>query len=256
MRKVLSDVYFLGRKCIFCDKYGLYKLKNIKVKCKHCKKYYSLRKLKREIEILYYFYLEVSARKTAKELNFNYRLVHRKFIADLKKNKKVKEIEENKNHRDDNGRVINLSMWERYDKVKGELYYANFQGQTEYSYKKILSTRANAAFLMVSILSNSGESRLVQRELPAIIQHKSHECEFWYINDWMLKDGTDKGINVYENVAEMIANNASPDNAVYFLTHSIPGGCHGKKMPYTGMFIYTMLKIYLPHTATNFAHLH
>ncbi|MBS3089649.1 hypothetical protein J4461_02075 [Candidatus Pacearchaeota archaeon] len=189
-------------------------------------------------------------------MNFNYRLVHRKFIADLKKNKKVKEIEENKNHRDDNGRVINLSMWERYDKVKGELYYANFQGQTEYSYKKILSTRANAAFLMVSILSNSGESRLVQRELPAIIQHKSHECEFWYINDWMLKDGTDKGINVYENVAEMIANNASPDNAVYFLTHSIPGGCHGKKMPYTGMFIYTMLKIYLPHTATNFAHLH
>ncbi len=80
MRKVLSDVYFLGRKCIFCDKYGLYKLKNIKVKCKHCKKYYSLRKLKREIEILYYFYLEVSARKTAKELNFNYRLVHRKFM--------------------------------------------------------------------------------------------------------------------------------------------------------------------------------
>ncbi len=80
MRKVSSDVYFLGRKCIFCDKYGLYKLKNIKVKCKHCKKYYSLRKLKREIEILYYFYLEVSARKTAKELNFNYRLVHRKFM--------------------------------------------------------------------------------------------------------------------------------------------------------------------------------
>ena len=85
MRKVLSDVYFLGRKCIFCDKYGLYKLKNIKVKCKHCKKYYSLRKLKREIEILYYFYLEVSARKTAKELNFNYRLVHRKFMQFRKK---------------------------------------------------------------------------------------------------------------------------------------------------------------------------
>ena len=85
MKKVLSDMYFLGRKCIFCDKYGLYKLKNKKVKCKNCKKYYSLRKLKREMEILYYFYLEVSARKTAKELNFNYRLVHRKFMQFRKK---------------------------------------------------------------------------------------------------------------------------------------------------------------------------
>ena len=80
MKRVLSDMYFLGRKCIFCDKYGLYRLKNKRVKCKHCKKYYSLRKLKREMEILYYFYLEVSARKTAKELKFNYRLVHRKFM--------------------------------------------------------------------------------------------------------------------------------------------------------------------------------
>jgi len=49
MKRVLSDMYFLGRKCIFCGK-------------------------------LYYFYLEMSARKTAKELNFNYRLVHRKFM--------------------------------------------------------------------------------------------------------------------------------------------------------------------------------
>ena len=73
-------MYFLGRKCIFCDKYGLYKLKNSKLKCKNCKKYYSLRKLRRELDILYYFYLEVSARKTAKELGFNYRLVHRKFM--------------------------------------------------------------------------------------------------------------------------------------------------------------------------------
>ena len=80
MRKELSDMYFLGRKCIFCNKYGLYKLKDKRVKCKHCRKYYSLTKLKRDIQILYYFYLEVSARKTAKELELNYRLVHRKFM--------------------------------------------------------------------------------------------------------------------------------------------------------------------------------
>ena len=80
MKKELSDMYFLGRKCIFCNKYGLYKLKDKRVKCKHCKKYYSLTKLKRDMQILYYFYLEVSARKTAKELDLNYRLVHRKFM--------------------------------------------------------------------------------------------------------------------------------------------------------------------------------
>ena len=80
MKKVLSDMYFLGRKCIFCDKYGLYKLKDKRIKCKHCKKKYSLNNLQRDMQILYYFYLEISARKTAKELELNYRLVHRKFM--------------------------------------------------------------------------------------------------------------------------------------------------------------------------------
>ena len=80
MKRVLSDMYFLGRKCIFCDKYGLYRLADKRVKCKHCNKRYSLTQLKRDMQILYYFYIEVSARKTAKELNFNYRLVHRRFM--------------------------------------------------------------------------------------------------------------------------------------------------------------------------------
>ena len=84
MKKVLSDMYFLGRKCIFCDKYGLYKLKNKKVKCKHCKKYYSLRKLQRDMQIIYYFYLEISARKTSNEMNLDYGVVHRKFM-DIRK---------------------------------------------------------------------------------------------------------------------------------------------------------------------------
>jgi transposase len=78
-------MYFLGRKCIFCDKYGLYRLADKRVKCKHCNKKYSLSQLKRDMQILYYFYIEVSARKTAKELNFNYRLVHRKFMQFRKK---------------------------------------------------------------------------------------------------------------------------------------------------------------------------
>ena len=80
MIKGVARKYFEGKTCIFCDSYGLYKLKNKKLKCKHCKKYYSIRKLKRDMQILYYFYLEISARKTAKELNLSYRLVHRKFM--------------------------------------------------------------------------------------------------------------------------------------------------------------------------------
>ena len=80
MKKVLSDRYFLGRKCIYCDNNRLYKLKDKRIKCKQCNRYYSLRKLREELELLYYFYLELSARKTAKELNFNYRLVHRNFM--------------------------------------------------------------------------------------------------------------------------------------------------------------------------------
>lgn len=80
MKKVLSDMYFLGRKCIFCNKYGLYKLKDKRVKCKHCKKYYSIIKLRKDLQILYYFYLEISARRAANELNINYNVVHRKFM--------------------------------------------------------------------------------------------------------------------------------------------------------------------------------
>lgn len=88
MKKMLSDMYFLGRKCIFCNEYGLYKLKDKRVKCRNCKKYYSLKKLRRDLEILYYFYLEISARKAANELGVNYKTVQsrfmqfRKFIAD------------------------------------------------------------------------------------------------------------------------------------------------------------------------------
>ena len=43
-------------------------------------KYYSLKKLRTVLEILYYFYLELSARKTAKELKLNYKTVQSKFM--------------------------------------------------------------------------------------------------------------------------------------------------------------------------------
>ena len=80
MKKVLSDRYFLGRKCIFCGKNKIYKLKDKRIKCKNCNKYYSLKKLKKDLIILYYFYLEISARRAANELNLDYGVIHRKFM--------------------------------------------------------------------------------------------------------------------------------------------------------------------------------
>jgi len=80
MKRVLSDRYFLGRKCIFCNENKLYKLKDKRVKCKHCNKYYSLPKLRTDMIILYYFYLEISARRAAIELELNYKTVQDKFM--------------------------------------------------------------------------------------------------------------------------------------------------------------------------------
>ena len=73
-------MYKLGRKCIFCHQYGLYKLGDKKVKCKNCKKKYSLYKLRRDLDILYFFYLELSARKAAKELGISYMSVHSRYM--------------------------------------------------------------------------------------------------------------------------------------------------------------------------------
>ena len=85
MIKGFARKYFEGKTCIFCGKYELYKLKDKRVKCKYCKKYYSIKRLKNDLELLYYFYLEISARRTANELKLNYKSVHRKFMQFRKK---------------------------------------------------------------------------------------------------------------------------------------------------------------------------
>ena len=72
--------YFEGKTCIYCNKYGIYRLKDKRVKCEHCKIKYSIIKLRIDMQILYYFYLEVSARKAARELNFDYETVQSKRI--------------------------------------------------------------------------------------------------------------------------------------------------------------------------------
>ena len=80
MIRGVARKYFEGKTCMFCDKYGLYKLADKRVKCKHCKKKYSLNQLKLDLQILYYFYLELSARKASKELNLNYKTIQSRFM--------------------------------------------------------------------------------------------------------------------------------------------------------------------------------
>lgn len=74
-----SAMYEHGRKCWFCGSYGLSRLSDKRVWCSACRKKYSLHKLKRDLQVLYYFYLEVSARKCARELNLNYKSVARRY---------------------------------------------------------------------------------------------------------------------------------------------------------------------------------
>jgi len=80
MIKGYARKYFEGKTCILCGKYGLYKLADKRVKCKHCQKKYSLTKLKRDLQILYYFYLEISARRAANELDIDYKTVQSRFM--------------------------------------------------------------------------------------------------------------------------------------------------------------------------------
>ena len=85
MKKVLSDRYFLGRKCIFCDNNQLYRLRDNRIKCKQCNNYYSIQKLRTDMMVLYYFYLEISARKAANELELNYKTIQDRFMRFRKK---------------------------------------------------------------------------------------------------------------------------------------------------------------------------
>lgn len=74
--------FLRGRKCVFCGGNRTYHLKDRRVKCQKCRRRYSLRKIKIDLEVLKYFALEISASKVAKILNLSYNTVsqrHQKF---------------------------------------------------------------------------------------------------------------------------------------------------------------------------------
>ena len=76
----LSARFLEGRRCIWCGVSRPYKLAARRVKCRKCKRYYSLQKLKTDLEVLHYFTLELSANRTSKELGLNYKTVQKKYM--------------------------------------------------------------------------------------------------------------------------------------------------------------------------------
>jgi len=80
MSKKFARKFLEGKKCVFCGNYGLYKLKDKRLKCKKCSRFYSVQKLRKNLNILHYFCLEISASKTARELDLSYNAVYNKFM--------------------------------------------------------------------------------------------------------------------------------------------------------------------------------
>ncbi len=80
MIKNLAANILRGRKCVYCSNYGLYRLADRRVKCRKCRRVYSLKKLQRDVEILHYFCLELSASKTAKALELDYETVYSRYM--------------------------------------------------------------------------------------------------------------------------------------------------------------------------------
>src|SRR3989338_1207542 len=74
-----NAMYVHGRKCWFCGAYGLLRLRDKRILCGHCRRKYSLRKLTVDLQVLYYFYLEVSARKCAKEMRISYNTASKRY---------------------------------------------------------------------------------------------------------------------------------------------------------------------------------
>ena len=79
MVKNLAANILRGRKCVYCGGYGMYRLADKRVKCKKCKRVYSVKKLKRDLDVLHYFCLELSARKTADDLGLSYNTVSKRY---------------------------------------------------------------------------------------------------------------------------------------------------------------------------------
>ena len=82
-----------GRKCVFCGGWKLYRLASRRVKCKECGRFYSLSRLRRDLQVLRYFALELSANRAASELGLSYKTVRSMYM--FFRRKIAEHLEEN-----------------------------------------------------------------------------------------------------------------------------------------------------------------
>ena len=80
MGSKIPVMFWEGRKCIFCGTWKPYRLGNKRVKCGNCGRKYSLQKLRKDLEVLNYFSLGLSANSCATELGLSYNTVCNKYM--------------------------------------------------------------------------------------------------------------------------------------------------------------------------------
>ena len=69
-----------GRTCIFCRASKPYKIVDGRLKCRSCRKIFSLSKLRNDLEVLYHFSMGLSANNCARQTDLDYKTVHHKYM--------------------------------------------------------------------------------------------------------------------------------------------------------------------------------
>ena len=80
MAENLAAKFLRGRKCVYCGSYGMCRLADGRVKCRNCRRVYSLLKVWRDLDVLHYFALELSANRAASELGLSYKTVRSRYM--------------------------------------------------------------------------------------------------------------------------------------------------------------------------------
>ena len=80
MTSKIPVMFLEGRKCVFCGTWKPYRLGDKRVKFGNCGRKYSLQKLRKDLEVLYYLSLGLSANSCATELVLSYNTVRNKYM--------------------------------------------------------------------------------------------------------------------------------------------------------------------------------
>ena len=73
------DKIIAGQKCSQCHSTRLYRLQDHRYKCAQCSLKINIQRLRRDLQLVHYFSLEIPANKAAKDLQLSYRTVHQQY---------------------------------------------------------------------------------------------------------------------------------------------------------------------------------